>query len=374
MKNLIFRGAMLLCCLFGLTRTANAQVDLYMDSLNVYVSEYGKIELYTLPDTIMQIDRITPLVGTAIGQVFDNREDADVLDSTILVSKPAFSDFEIYGAYNNNYSGLPPNVVVKENIYCWKSQNSILIKYTVINKDVAAMNEVLGFELIPQVENAYSGTDTVTYNSQTKIFSDRKTQAVGFKFLNGDINSLNTFVYYKGYNTDTLFWNWMTNGIIDTLFVTDPNDPNVDDPVIIPSFKSKALAVGDSAVYYVAVGYGLNKATMLYNMQLAEQKYSKITAIKTKTNLNVTGYRLSANYPNPFNPTTRIEYQIPQRGHVTLKVYNTLGNEVATLVNSEKAAGKYVVDFSAEKLTSGIYYYTIQAGSFHETGKMMLLK
>lgn len=80
------------------------------------------------------------------------------------------------------------------------------------------------------------------------------------------------------------------------------------------------------------------------------------------------------NYPNPFNPSTKISYSIPAMSFITLKVYDVLGNEVATLVNEEKPAGVYEVEFSADGLTSGIYFYKLQAGSFVETKKMILMK
>ena len=83
---------------------------------------------------------------------------------------------------------------------------------------------------------------------------------------------------------------------------------------------------------------------------------------------------LEQNYPNPFNPTTIIQYSVPQRSDVILKVYDILGSEVATLVNEEKTGGVYSVNFDASQLSSGIYFYRIQAGSFVETKKMILLK
>jgi len=85
-------------------------------------------------------------------------------------------------------------------------------------------------------------------------------------------------------------------------------------------------------------------------------------------------YNLAQNYPNPFNPVTTIQYSIPQRSNVTLKVYDILGNEVATLINEEKDRGVYSVNFDASGLASGMYLYRIQAGSFVETKKMILLK
>jgi hypothetical protein len=83
---------------------------------------------------------------------------------------------------------------------------------------------------------------------------------------------------------------------------------------------------------------------------------------------------LNQNYPNPFNPTTKISFTIPRTGFVTFKVYDVLGNEVATLVTEEKPSGEYEVEFNASGLTSGIYFYQLKTGSFIETKKMILLK
>jgi hypothetical protein len=85
-------------------------------------------------------------------------------------------------------------------------------------------------------------------------------------------------------------------------------------------------------------------------------------------------FNLSQNYPNPFNPATVISWQIPVNNYVTLKVYDLLGREVATLVNGEKPAGSYQVEFDATQLPSGTYFYTLQAGEFTQTKKMVLLR
>ena len=90
-------------------------------------------------------------------------------------------------------------------------------------------------------------------------------------------------------------------------------------------------------------------------------------------------FSLSQNYPNPFNPSTKIKYSIPQNvrretGNVSLKIYDVLGREVATLVNEEKPAGEFEVEFDGNKLTSGIYFYQLNAGQYSETRKMVLLR
>jgi hypothetical protein len=85
-------------------------------------------------------------------------------------------------------------------------------------------------------------------------------------------------------------------------------------------------------------------------------------------------FALHQNYPNPFNPATVIRYSIPAASQVTLKVFNLLGQEVATLVNTVQVAGNYETSFNAASLSSGVYIYRIQAGTNVDTKKMMLLK
>lgn len=85
-------------------------------------------------------------------------------------------------------------------------------------------------------------------------------------------------------------------------------------------------------------------------------------------------YNLYQNYPNPFNPTTTIKYQLPKPGIVNIKIYDTLGKEVAILVNEEKSAGNYTVEFNAGDLSSGIYIYKLSTEDFYRVRKMVLLK
>jgi len=87
-----------------------------------------------------------------------------------------------------------------------------------------------------------------------------------------------------------------------------------------------------------------------------------------------TTYSLSQNYPNPFNPVTKINFAIPKQSFVTIKVFDILGREVKTLINENKSAGNYIVEFNASTLASGVYYYRIEAGDFRDVKKMILIK
>jgi hypothetical protein len=101
--------------------------------------------------------------------------------------------------------------------------------------------------------------------------------------------------------------------------------------------------------------------------------YTSATGVKAVSQTAST-YTLSQNYPNPFNPSTKIDFSIQKAGLVTLKVYNILGQEVTTLVNYELKAGSYSATFDASRLASGVYFYTIHAGNYVQSKKMMLLK
>ena len=100
----------------------------------------------------------------------------------------------------------------------------------------------------------------------------------------------------------------------------------------------------------------------------------KTTGVATAPQELPQTFQLQQNYPNPFNPSTVISYSIAKAGNVTLKVYNMLGQEVATLVNGYQTANTYHVNFNASGLASGVYIYELRSGSNVASGKMLLMK
>jgi N-acetylneuraminic acid mutarotase len=129
---------------------------------------------------------------------------------------------------------------------------------------------------------------------------------------------------------------------------------------IFPSGNIKIFIPGG------AIGTNLGQ---LCNLQVPA---CTITGIDPKT--TPVTYSLSQNYPNPFNPTTTIKFTLPKSSRVELKVYDIAGKEVANLVNEQRVAGSYQVDFDASNLSSGVYFYRITAGEFTMTKKMLLIK
>jgi hypothetical protein len=101
---------------------------------------------------------------------------------------------------------------------------------------------------------------------------------------------------------------------------------------------------------------------------------SPSVGVKEPQNNLPTKFELYQNFPNPFNPATTIQFDIPEASFVTLKLYNILGQEVAMLVNEKKDAGKYQVIFDGSKLSSGVYFYRLTASDFIKTKKLLLMK
>ena len=119
---------------------------------------------------------------------------------------------------------------------------------------------------------------------------------------------------------------------------------------------------GGAAIYnsYETKSKGINKKNYQLNSYNGEEV--------------VKSFALSQNYPNQFNPTTIIHYEIPNDGLVTLKIYDELGKEVKTLVNQYQNKGKYDINFNASQLSSGIYFYQLKTGNDISIKKMILLK
>ncbi len=142
-------------------------------------------------------------------------------------------------------------------------------------------------------------------------------------------------------------------------------------PLNIATINFKKIKSGDINVQPVMMQFfSPGSATM---WTVGTWNHESITSVDQNKN-TPSKFELMQNYPNPFNPSTTIKYQIPEAGMVTIKVYNILGQEVATLVNGMKNSGSYEVNFNANNLASGIYVYRLQAGDFLQTKKMLLLK
>jgi hypothetical protein len=124
----------------------------------------------------------------------------------------------------------------------------------------------------------------------------------------------------------------------------------------------------------VANGRVYNYELVLVRPDLSSEVVKTESVTPSALRAEVSSYALAQNFPNPFNPTTEIRFDLVEKKMVTLKVYDAVGREVATLVSSERPAGVNLVTFDAARLPSGLYFYTVKAGEFSATKKMLLIK
>jgi hypothetical protein len=130
----------------------------------------------------------------------------------------------------------------------------------------------------------------------------------------------------------------------------------------------------DTAIIVVQIGPGGGSYHAGTTFWVDDFVYGAVGDVREDVAGIPNNFSLQQNYPNPFNPSTKIRYEIPAKSNVSLKVFNMIGQEIATLVEGERTAGVYVADFSAANLPSGTYFYRLQAGSFLSVKKLIVVK
>jgi hypothetical protein len=364
-KSLLFLAVMLF-----FTVNSYSQAGFNTGAIYTEVSEYGEIELFT-PDSVYEMDRASILVGTSPTTVFDWWNDADIEEIAALVTNPALSDFEIYGAINNLYSELPPNVIVSFHVYGWTDGEFIIVRFNIKNNETDPINASAGLDIIPYIDEEW-GYDSVTYNSDKEVirFHRGAQTNMGMKLLSAGLSSLYSFEWYDGYQVDSDYWTWMNYGSLQPEYASNTGDG----PVTITSQDPVVLAAGESFEVFYAMALGADESTMLTRIAAAIDKYEALFVSVKDIDLSVNKFNLGQNYPNPFNQSTTISYQVPDNGFVSLKIYNTVGKEVATLVNSNQTQGSHTIEFNAEDLTSGMYYCTLRCNGQVQSNKMFLVR
>jgi hypothetical protein len=279
----------------------------------------------------------------------------------------------------------------------YTSASLIKYKYATSGSSVIVSNTIYGGK-----------SDLVQTDDPKVIFKNNIIQTTGAYTLVYFINAVNTANInnniYKRSSTGTsvidygsrgnkTLKQWQSLGFDKSSFEADPKFANAgakDFSLLATSPAiDKGLTLG--APYNTDIrnvsrptGAGYDIGAYEYTTQLlngktmANNNNSQVEndeLYKVETSVDVPQqYELGQNYPNPFNPSTTIRYNLPQNSMVTLKVYDILGKEVATLVNEMKSAGSYEINFNALHLASGTYIYRIQADGFTQTKKMMLMK
>ncbi len=364
-KNLLFLAAVLMI----FVTNGYSQAIMHTGTMDVNLSKYGRIRLLT-SDATVQLDRSSILVGTAESAVFDYANDALQLSAPATVASPSMSDFEITGSINGGSATTPPDVTVKLNAYGWTNQSYTIVKYTVTNNEANEISATIGLDIIPELAAEY--LDTISYNSGegvVRIHYGADRQNVGIKLLSAAQTSVNSFVWYDSYEVDATYWTWMNKGTLEPMFpsTTDPQEGTVT----ITGQAPLTIAPGASITVFYAYALGVNEQTMLANIAAAKLKYDVlVTSVKESQ----TSAKALRNYPNPVKAATKISYQLPNDGYVSLKIYDALGRETVTLVNGRQSGGSHTIDFNAEELTRGVYNYKLVYNNQVVTSKMMVVK
>lgn len=297
--------------------------------------------------------------------------DEFVTESKSVGSSPYTSDFP--GAeYASNYQGTFEGVFSNTWVY-----NSIGENYvshgtgTVTNTQAGPSTTKITFSPA-QVEYKlpveyqstwnYQGQQTIATTITLPFVGDQTTTIVQQKTRNFTVDAYGLITLPGGKTLNAL-------RIREEITLTGSG---VNSSNVMYRFLTKT---GESVNVTLADGVTANSGTV--NISAVSWTTGDGTSVPTSVK-EITGlpsnYTLSQNYPNPFNPSTQIQFSIPEQGYVSLKVFNTLGKEVAELVNQNLSARNYSVDFNASTLSSGIYFYTITTNNFSATKKMILVK
>ncbi len=247
------------------------------------------------------------------------------------------------------------------------------------------------------------------WGNKTASPAEERTYSVGLKTLDLDYGVSSTFndmarfttagpLRFDGYVITKQFTSFVlmelilrndgTTGTVENVSaILSTDDSRVN--AIGSNMKSFGdIAPGQSAVssgeYVISLSNLSGLDSIVFNVEISSGGYhfwddsSTITIvttdIKENTGSNPALFSLSQNYPNPFNPSTTFEFSIPKTEFVTLKLYDISGKQAAEIISSQFPAGRHTYSWNAESLASGIYYYTIQAGEFKQTKKLILIR
>jgi hypothetical protein len=249
--------------------------------------------------------------------------------------------------------------------------------------DLAVDNNNINFIKAPDTVN-FNNLDKINNVLVTNPFTINNNSAIVFSECSGVIDSLTAlsvlgdtgYVSFKSELIDN-----STNNVIGTIRDSRLNAGELHDYNIASYNLNTDGLNGKTVKVKVTISTNIDSINSALTEHYADGNTvgkATVKSITLQKSDPVTEYSLEQNYPNPFNPTTVINYQVPKDGLVTIKIYDVLGNEVRTLVNDNRATGKYSVSFDGSKLASGVYFYQLRvtggASNFVSTKKMLLLK
>ncbi len=316
-----------------------------------------------------------------------NYEDTSfyVLNHIVLKKPGSIASEQTAGSFNdNNAESAKLGITTKFQSYTYSASpnnNFIILRYDFTNNsDSTISNYYAGLFLDWDMVEASGDSDYTAYDNTGNLGYVYHEGGNPNTWIGTALISSNNYGYYGILNdgsdgginiydgfTPAEKWKAISSGI-------GKNQAGPGDISEVTSSGPYTIAAGQKIDVGFAIAGGNNLSDLRSSIAYARSIYQNIITDVNNEKAVIYSFSLSQNYPNPFNPTTTIKYQIAKTGFVTLKIYNVLGQEIATLVNEEKQPGNYYADFNGTNLPSGIYFYKIIAGNFVSTKKMILLK
>jgi hypothetical protein len=318
-------------------------------------------------------------------------------DPTDSVYKFTYDSTDAIGSYNifvyatDFYANDSSGILVMNREYLLQSDHSIFVSQSELPESRSGKALILqARDLLITVKNMLSGGDRSKVNSainkinsalaNKNFLDDNNLSNYGLSFYDDITGAVNNIDFLKSSPAvgDQILkaFELLYNG---SLIFAEMAIENADDNCVVTNCE-EILSNANTELGKALKGYNkelfVNTMNHLTNAWKFAQQAMGTNLKKEAGELSgiPTEYGMDQNYPNPFNPATQINYQLPEKNHVTLEIYDVLGNLVSTILDEEMDAGYHSIVWNASGLSSGVYFYTIRSGSFITTKKLVLLK
>jgi hypothetical protein len=370
-----------------------------VNALQLTLTNNGRIGFYDYPDNLFGKGFIFNgenflyegglIVGTSSAQVVDvvrdslGTQDADFRSTVFytLQSPGIISDQDGSTAFSDSLASLDDKIGILVDMHSYAFSDPADSKYIILQYNLR--NNTRNY-----LANLYAGLfldwDLGTADANRSSYDASRSLGYAYDVHPGGprayvgVRALDGAASFRSLVNDLSLdlsrpgkWGWISGGFKTT-------DAGPDDIHQVISSGPYTLGPGSTKVVAFALVAGDSSlANIQQNADAAKARWqtiAKTVGIGDNNTASPVTYQLGQNYPNPFNPRTTLQFQVPRRSFVSLKVFDLLGRELATLLNEERLAGTYKVTWDASKLPSGVYFYRLRAGDFVETKKMVLAK
>jgi len=313
------------------------------------------------------------------GQTPANASDTDfvALQNYSITTPGVHSGQDGIGKFNDNGAGTNKiGVEVEAYSYAFNTPSDvdyILVQYKIKNTNSTALTNVYAGLFTWMSPDGYYNTNNISRLSTSNKLAYTYNTGIANRYLGVGLmtNQTMNFKIYpatdilNGFTTQEK-WDGLSSGVFNDSLGPGGN-------AFVLSAGPFNLAPNQIETIGFAILNGTDAADLITKNNEARIKCGTVGVTNISTEVPRV-FSLSQNYPNPFNPTTNIQFGVPKNSFVSIKVYDLLGREVATLLNEQKQAGTYMVDFNAASLSSGVYFYRMQAGQFADIKRMVVIK